>query len=82
MKWMTAFIWATPVWAVAVGAAAASMFFTDFAAEVGVVEAYKRLLIFTLLTLPIIAFVIRATSGDVARFRAAFRSEDGAEHDP
>jgi uncharacterized membrane protein len=81
MKWMTAFIWATPVWVVAVGAAAASMFFTNFAAEVGTVEANKRLLIFTFITLPLIAFAIKATSNDVVRFRAAFFSEDAAEDD-
>ena len=81
MKWMTAFVWATPVWAMAVGAAAASMFFTNFAAEVGTVEAHKRLLIFTFITLPLIAFVIKSISNDVARFRAAFLSEDAAKDD-
>jgi len=81
MKWMTAFIWATPVWAVAVGAAAASMFFTNFATEVGTAEAHKRLLIFTFITLPLIAFVIKTTSNDVACFRATFFLEDAAEHD-
>lgn len=62
----------------AVGAAAASIYFTDVAGEVGTVEAYKRLLIFTLITLPLTAFVIKATSNDGARFRAAFRSERGS----
>lgn len=81
MKWMTAFIWATPVWAVAVGAAAATMFFTNFAAEVGTVEAHKRLIIFTFISLPLIAFVVKTTSNDVVRFRAAFFSKDAAERD-
>lgn len=81
VKWMTALIWATPVWAVAVGAAAASIFFTNLAAEVGTVEAQERLLIFTFVTLPLIAFVIKATSDDVVRFRAAFLSKDAAERD-
>ncbi len=57
------------------------MFFTNFAAEVGTVEAHKRLLFFTFIFLPLIAVVIKATSDDIVRFRAAFFSEDAAEHD-
>lgn len=64
--------WATPIWIVTIGAIGLSMFFTDFATDVGTAEALQRLCLVALVGLPLIAFVIRATVDDVANFRAAF----------
>lgn len=72
MTWIRALKWATPFWIVTICAIGISMFFTDFAKDVGTPEALKRLCLVALVGLPLIALVIRATVKDVARFRAAF----------
>ena len=79
MTWKKAFKWATPVWIVTIGAISGLMFLTDFATDVGIAEAFKRLCLVALVALPLVAFLIRATVGDVARFRAVFLKENGDE---
>jgi hypothetical protein len=76
MKWMTALRRATPVWIVTIGAVGASMFLTNFAAEVGAAEAIKRLALVAVAALPLIAFLVKATSDDFMRFKAAFSARD------
>lgn len=72
MTWIKALKLATPCWIVSTGAIGVSMVFTDFATNVGAAEALKRLCLIALVGLPLIAFLIRATADDAARFRAAF----------
>ena len=83
MTWIKSFKVAIPLWIVAIGAAGASMFLTNFAADVGFEEAFERLLLAAFALLPLMAFVVKATSADIGRFRAAFPkkvSRDG-DHD-
>lgn len=81
MTWMNAIKWAVPVWIVTIGTIGGLMFLTGFAAEVGKAEALNRLVVLTVVALPLIVFLLKATSGDVARFRAAYRSTDDGGSD-
>ena len=82
MKWMTALRWATPVWIVTIGLAGAGMFLTDFfATDVGNAEVTKRFALLAVVSLPLIAFLVKETSDDFGRFRAAFPPQDAEEND-
>lgn len=82
MTWINALKWVTPFWIVTICAIGISMFFTDFANDVGTPEALKRLCLVALVGLPLIALVIRATVKDVARFRAAFAKKGADKGQP
>ncbi len=80
MTWSKAFKWAMPFWVALIGGIGASMFFTDFATDVGTTEALKRLCLVALVGLPLVAFLIKATVDDIARLRAAF-PKNGRDRD-
>lgn len=73
---MKALKWATPVWIVTMAAIGALMFLTDFVLNAGTAETLKRFVLVTFAALPLITFLIRAISDDVARFRATFLEND------
>lgn len=82
MKWMTALRWATLIWIVTIGLAGAGMFLTDFfAADVEHAEVTKRFALLAGVSLPLIAFLIKETSDDFRRLRAAFPPQDAEEKD-
>jgi hypothetical protein len=47
----------------------------------GTAEALKRIALVTLVALPLIAFLVKTTSNDVIRYRAAFLERDAEEWD-
>lgn len=79
MRWVTAFKWALPVWLVTIAAVGALMFFTDFVWETGAAEAIRRFTVVVVVALPLIAWLIKASSEDLAAYRAAFETRDSEE---
>ena len=70
MKWSSALAWAVPVWMIV----CALVIAINYAAEIGATRF--DLLMGLLATYPLSAFMIKTTSDDWARWRAAFGSRD------
>ena len=81
MRLITALKWTLPVWLIAMGAMGALMFLTDNVGEIGRTEALRRYALIVVVSLPLIAWIIKRTGDDIAWWRS-LRAKEEAEYEP